>query len=145
VILGALLLLISLYEPKPWSPPGGEASTLARAYRRYRTTEFPKRGDRFYGLAFALSMRSKAVPILRPDLFRCLGKPNFTKGDPDNGVLVFVFRPSKAKEDWEIFAVIRGGKMAEMGFSPASANDHTGYKPYSDKTLPSQDAEKRGP
>jgi len=138
VILTAYFALLLWSNFGAQSPPGSEEATLMSAYGKYMASEYPKRGDNFSGVAQVLEWRSKAVPVFRADVLKYLGKPDFMDGSADNGTLVFTYSRSEVTNRWEIFAFLKDGKLAQVGFSPESANDHSGYKPYPGEVAPNQ-------
>ncbi len=136
IIVTAYLALLVWVNLASQSPPGSEEIILKSEYGNYMATEYPRRGDNFSGLAVALGSRAKAVPVLRADVLKYLGKPDFISGSPDNGTMIYTYHRSEVSNRWEIIAFLKDGKLAEVGFSPEDANDHSGYKPYQEEQTP---------
>ena len=121
------------------SPPAGsDEITLLSGYGSYMANEYPQRGDRFMNLASFLLLRSEAVPVLRADVLKYLGKPDFLKGSLDTGTLVFTYFPSGESNQWEVYAELKEGKLTDMGFNDASVNNHSAYRPYPGEPTPNQ-------
>jgi len=57
-ILTAYLALVVWSNFAAQSPPGSDEITLLSAYGKYMSSEYPKRGDNFFGVAQALEWRS---------------------------------------------------------------------------------------
>lgn len=130
------LLIWSNFMAEP--PPGSEEITLAAAYGRYMADEYPKRGEEFMRVATSLGWRSKAVPVLRADVLKYLGKPDFVQGNPDTGKLLYIYYPSGETNQWEAYVFMSQGKVAGVGFNGAGVNDRSGYQPYPGETAPNQ-------
>src|SRR5205823_1044299 len=122
------LLLTAYFAFAVWSsflsesPPGSEEITLAASYGRYMADEYPKRGDEFMQVASNLGWRSKAVPVLRADVLKYLGKPDFVQGNPDTGTLLYMYYPSGKTNQWEAYVFMSQGKLAEVGFNGVGVN-----------------------
>jgi hypothetical protein len=138
LILTAYLAFVIWSDFLPSAPAGSDEITLLSGYGRYMATEYPKRGDRFMNLASFLLFRSKAVPVLREDVLKYLGKPDFLEGNLDTGTLVFTYYPSGETNQWEVYAELKEGKLTDVGFNGASVNDHSGYRPYPAEPAPNQ-------
>ncbi len=106
------------------------------AYGKYMATEYPKREDNFSVVAAVLGLRSKAVPVLRADVLKYLGKPDLISGSPDNGTRIFTCHRSEVSNRWEVIAFLKNGKLSEVGFNPEDANDHSGYNAYQEEQSP---------
>jgi len=138
------LLLTAYFALAIWSSflaqtlPGSEEITLKSAYGSYMANEYPKRGDGFNALAGALGWRSKAVAVSRADVLKYLGKPDFVQGNADTVTLLYAYYPSGRTDQWEVYAFLKEGKLAQVGFNGAAANDHSGYRPYSGEAAPNQ-------
>jgi hypothetical protein len=138
-----LLLLLTAYlalviwgnfVAKP--PDGSDEVNLAASYGLYFAKEYPKRGDQFVYLASMLGLRSKAVAVLRADVLRYLGKPDFTRGTPDAGMLVYICYPSGGTDQCGVYANLKEGKLAEVGFNAVGVNDRSGFQPYLGEPAP---------
>jgi hypothetical protein len=125
--------------PRSESPFGSEEITLMSAYGKYMASEYPRRGDYFNRMAQTLGWRSAAVPVFRSDVLKYLGKPDFMDGSLEKGTLIFTYYPSGATTNpWEVYAFLKEGKLAQIGFNDASVNNHSGYKPYPGESAPNE-------
>jgi len=120
------------------SLPGSEEMTLRSVYGRYKADEYPKRGDAFLQVATTLGLRSKAVPVLRAEVLKYLGQPDYLQGTLDAGELLYSYYPSGETDQWEAYVSMRQGKLMEVGFNSAGVNDRSGYQPYRGEATPNQ-------
>jgi hypothetical protein len=138
------LLLTAYFALLAWSnfvgeaPRGSEEITLVATYGRYMADEYPKRGDAFLTVATSLGWRSKAVPVLRADVLKYLGKPDFVQGTLDTGEFLYIYHPSGKTNQWEAYVSMSQGRLTEVGFNRAGVNDRSGYQPYPGEAAPNQ-------
>lgn len=118
------------------TPPGSDENTLAASFGRYMASEYPKREDAFMDVAEILGLRCKAVPVLRTDVLKYLGRPDFTGGDGDASTLVYIFHPPGETNESEAYAILKAGRLTQVGFNGAGQNDRSMWQPYHGEPVP---------
>jgi hypothetical protein len=110
-------------------PVNGEANLLA-SYGAYVANESLKREGHLWRLAIALGIYSNEASVQSADVFKYLGKPDFVSGTAETGSLAYLYEHPNATNRWAVFAVLKDGKLTQIGFNDASTIDHLAYQPY---------------
>jgi len=122
-----ILVLWSVFFPAP--SPSSKTWAMA-SYAEYVAKEYPKRADYFFRLAMALGLYSKEVPLPGADMFKYLGKPDLIAGTAETGTLVYLYDHPGVTNKWAVYACLKDGKLSQIRFNDATANNHSEYKAY---------------
>jgi hypothetical protein len=129
----------------------GSYTSFQGAYGKYMTAEYPKRGSLFQSMAGALREFVAEAPLVEADLFKYLGRPdqyyrtNEVVSKPvqllvTNEIVCFAYlfdRPGETNR-WAATAILADGKVQDIGFSDASANERSGFQAFPVDSDPKQ-------
>ena len=100
------------------------------SYGEYVAKEYPKRARFFCGFAGTLGMYAKDGSITANSLLKYLGNPDLIHGTMENGTLAYFYDQGSTNR-WVVYADLKEGKLARVGFNDATVNDHSSYREYS--------------
>jgi hypothetical protein len=131
LLITAYLFLVVWTASSPKSSSGNGETMIMASYGAYAAREHPKRADYFSRLAATLSMHCKEAPVAATNLLTYLGNPDLIYGTLENGTLAYFYDHHGATNRWVMYADLKEGKLAQIGFNDVTVNDHSGYRPYS--------------